>query len=345
MDLRTDDFDYHLPPELIAQEPTERREQARLLVLDRSTGTMTHDRVSGICRYLHAGDLLVANRSRVLPARLHAKKATGGAVELLLLASLGSGRWKALARPSRKLRASATLSIDRSRLTAVIEEELGEGAWVVRFEGEGDVESQVRAAGTLPLPPYIRNPAAPLDRYQTVYADQDGSIAAPTAGLHFSLSLLDEIREHRVRVELVTLHVGAGTFKPVAVDRVQDHRIHAEWGEVPAGVADAVNRTRAAGGRVIAVGTTTTRLLESAASGGELHPFCGETDLFIYPGYHFQAIDGLVTNFHLPRSSLLMMVSAFAGRERTLAAYAEAARHSYRFYSFGDAMLILSCES
>lgn len=341
MNLRTDDFDYTLPAELIAQEPAERRDMSRLMVLDRATGAITHERFSRIGAYLRPRDLLVANRSRVIPARLIGRKETGGAVELLLVQSLGPDRWRALVRPSRKLRPHMRLRIDGSGIFAVAEERAEEGEWILKFEGEGDLPSQIRRAGTLPLPPYIQNPDAPLDRYQTVYADQDGSVAAPTAGLHFSHELLNRLRESGVQVRFVTLHVGPGTFKRVTAARIRDHRMHAEWGEVPAEVADAVNQTRAESGRVIAIGTTTTRLLESAVEHGRVRAFSGETDRFIYPGYTFQAIDALVTNFHLPRSTLLMLVSAFAGRDRIQAAYAEAIRQRYRFYSFGDAMLIV----
>ncbi|MBV9280305.1 MAG: tRNA preQ1(34) S-adenosylmethionine ribosyltransferase-isomerase QueA [Chloroflexi bacterium] len=339
--MRTDDFDYSLPRSLIAQEPAERRESSRLMVLDRAARSIDHRRFADVVQLVRAGDVLVANRSKVMPARLRACKETGGAVELLLVRPIGPARWTALARPSRKLRPGMRLSIAGSPLRAVLEERRGDGDWEVRFEGPGDIQSQLARAGTVPLPPYIRNSTAPLDRYQTVYADREGSIAAPTAGLHFAPSLLDRIRERGVRVEFVTLHVGPGTFKPVTAERVSDHHMHAEWGEVSGEVAEAIESARRAGGRVVAVGTTTTRLLESATRDGEVRAFEGETDRFIYPGYRFQAIDALVTNFHLPRSTLLMLVSAFAGRDFVLAAYREAIERGYRFYSFGDAMLIL----
>ena len=341
MDLRTDDFDYTLPVELIAQEPARRREDSRLMVLDRAARSMRHERFADIGRYLASGDVLVANRSKVIPARLQARKFTGGAVELLLIRALSANTWVTLARPSRKLRAGMTLSVCRSGLVATLRDRMADGQWLVRFDGPGDVEAQLRQAGTLPLPPYIHNPGAPLQRYQTVYADREGSIAAPTAGLHFSPRLIRDLAAYGVRLELVTLHVGLGTFKPVTVERVTDHQVDAEWGMVPAAVAAEVNRARRAGRRAIAVGTTTTRLLESAARNGTLEPFCGEADLFIHPGHTFQAIDGLITNFHLPRSTLLMLVSAFAGRDLMLEAYRLAIDQRYRFYSFGDAMLIL----
>lgn len=339
--MRTADFDYTLPPELIAQAPAAERSASRLMVVNRADDTIRHDRFDRIGTYLRPGDLLVANRTRVIPARLAATRETGGHVEILLLRERGGGEWEAMARPSRKIAPGQTLAVGGSSLQVRVIAELGAGEWVMCFEGAGNVAAQLRAAGTVPLPPYIRNPNAPLDRYQTVYADRDGSVAAPTAGLHFTPALLDSLRGGGVGVEFITLHVGPGTFKPVTAERIEEHRMHAEWGEVPAVVADAVNRTRRAGGRVVAVGTTTTRLLETARQGTVSVPFQGETDRFIYPGYDFGIIGGLVTNFHLPRSTLLMLVSALAGRDLISRAYDEAVRARYRFYSFGDAMLIL----
>jgi S-adenosylmethionine:tRNA ribosyltransferase-isomerase len=340
-ELRTSDFDYDLPAELIAQAPAPRRELSRLLVLHRDSGEIEHTTFAEIGGYLQAGDLLVANRSRVIPARILARKPTGGAVELLLLRPAGAARWTAMCRPSRKLREGMVLEIPKTGLTAMLGSALGDGEWEVEFTGEGDLEERIYASGTIPLPPYIRNQHAPLDRYQTVYADRDGSVAAPTAGLHFSDDLIASLQGGGVRMSKVTLHVGPGTFKPVSADRIDQHRMHAEWGEVPQETADAVTATRAAGGRVIAVGTTSTRLLESAWCDGAVRSYTGETALFIYPGYTFRAIDGLITNFHLPKSTLLMLVSALAGRERVLHAYQEAVRLRYRFFSFGDAMLIV----
>ncbi len=341
MDLRTDQFDYDLPGELIAQQPTPRRDGSRLLVIDRRTETFTHRHFYDLPEYLQMGDVLVANRSRVRPARLLAHRETGGAVELLLLNSTSDHDWIALARPSRKLRPGMTLNIDGSRLEAVLRAPEGDGRWSVTFQGEGDIATQLREAATLALPPYIRATTAPLDRYQTIYADREGSIAAPTAGLHFSPLMLDALRQRGIYLQFVTLHVGIGTFKPITAGRVQDHHMHPEWGEVDASTAAVVNDARAVGGRVFAVGTTTTRILESAFADGGLQPLSGETTRFMYPGYHFQAIDCLITNFHLPRSTLLMLVSAFAGRELILEAYREAVLRKYRFFSFGDAMLIL----
>jgi S-adenosylmethionine:tRNA ribosyltransferase-isomerase len=339
--MRTDDFDYDLPSDLIAQNPVEHRAHSRLLVLDRHSGRIRHSRFDCLGSFLQPGDLLVANRTRVIPARLAARRASGGAVELLLLRMVRESVWETMARPGRKLRPGEVLSVDGSALRAVPEQRQPDGNWTVRFEGAQDVAAAVRAAGRLALPPYIRDSTSPDSRYQTVYADRDGSIAAPTAGLHFTHELLKELKRVGITAEYITLHVGPGTFKPVTADDVEDHRMHAEWGEVPAATAGAINTARSAGGRIIAVGTTTTRLLESAWSEGLAIPFQGETDRFIVPGYRFRVIEGLITNFHLPRSTLLMLVSAFAGRDNVLHAYREAIRERYRFYSFGDAMLII----
>lgn len=339
--MRTDDFDYHLPPELIAQEPAPQRHLSRLMVLDRARHAITHSRFDHLGEFLRPGDLIVANRTRVMRARLAARRPTGGAVELLLLREQGNGVWTLMARPSRKLREGMTLSIEGSAMAATLGQALGEGEWLARFDGGSGLHTELDRVGRLPFPPYIHNPAAPEDRYQTTYADRDGSVAAPTAGLHFTPELLESLRRQGVGVQFVTLHVGAGTFKPVTAETVEEHRMHAEWGAVPAEVAQAINEARRVGGRIIAVGTTTTRLLESSCRDGEQQPFEGDTDRFIYPGYRFRAIDGLITNFHLPRSTLLMLVSALAGREFILEAYQEAVREQYRFFSFGDAMLIL----
>jgi len=339
MELRTSDFDYSLPPELIAQEPAARRDQSRLLVLDRSTGRIRHDRFAGIGQYLRKGDVLVANRSRVIRARLEARKQSGGMVEILLVHPLSQTRWQAMARPSRRLQPGMQLDLDGD-LFARLETRDSDGIWTVCFDGP-DVAERLLTIGRLPLPPYIHSQTTPDERYQTIYADREGSVAAPTAGLHFTPELLADLTERGIETQFVTLHVGIGTFRPVAVDRVREHRMHAEWGEVPHETAEALNRVRHAGGRVVAVGTTSTRLLESVIERGRFVPFSGFTDRFIVPGYRFQAIDALVTNFHLPRSTLLMLVSAFAGRETILRAYQSAVEKRYRFYSFGDAMLIL----
>lgn len=341
VDLRTSDFDYNLPSDLIAQTPADRRDMSRLMVVDTRQGAIVHDQFANLGRYLAPGDVLVANRSKVIPARLMARRETGGATEVLLLRSLDSQRWLALARPSRKLRTGTRLIFDGSLLYGLVEERRQEGQWVISLTGVPDVRAEIQRIGTLPLPHYINNPAAPLERYQTVYADREGSVAAPTAGLHFTEDLLAELRTAGIGIEFLTLHVGLGTFRPVTVDRITEHQMHAEWGEVPADVAARIQGAREDGHRVVAVGTTSTRLLETAAATGRIEPFEGETSHFIYPGYRFRAIDALVTNFHLPRSTLLMLVSALAGRDLILRAYAEAVRERYRFFSFGDAMLIL----
>lgn len=341
MGPRTSDFEYHLPEDLIAQEPPPRRGDSRLLVVHRDTGTLEHRHFSDLPVYIRPGDLLIANRSRVRPARLLARKESGGRVELLLLRPLGADRWSALARPSRRLHMGTTLRFDESSLEATLGSPDGAGQWEVRFTGPVDSDTELRRLGTVPLPPYIRASPPDPERYQTVYADREGSVAAPTAGLHFSSEMLMTVRAKGAGVAYVTLHVGPGTFRPVKVDQVEDHHMHSEWGEVPQDVARAHNATRAAGGRIIAIGTTSTRILESAYRDQRLEPFRGETDIFIYPGYRFRAIDALLTNFHLPRSTLLMLVSALAGRDLILRAYREAVERRYRFFSFGDAMLIV----
>ena len=340
-ELRAADFDYRLPQDLIAQEPTQRREDSRLMVLHRAGGRLEHTSFAAITDYLRPGDVLVANRSKVIPARVFALKPTGGRVEFLLLRRLASANWTAMARPGRGIRPGADLAIPGSDLRIRVGARRDDSTWEIEFLGEGDVEAQVTAAGSTPFPPYIRPNPALNDRYQTVYADRDGSVAAPTAGLHFSEDLLSRIAAIGAKLLLVTLHVGAGTFKPVTVDRIAGHYMHFEWGEITPDVATDLNRARAEGRRVFAIGTTSARLLESASAEGAVTPFSGETSLFIYPGFRFHVVDGLVTNFHLPRSTLLMLVSAFAGREEVLHAYDEAIRLRYRFYSFGDAMLVL----
>ena len=340
-DLLTSDFDYDLPDDLIAQRPSDCRDASRLMVLDRRAQSIGHTSFDRLGDYLNPRDVLVLNRSRVIRARLRVRRPTGSGAELLLLRPAQDGRWLALGRPSRKLAEGMQLHVGNGAATVWLESSLGEGQWVVRFEPETDVLHLLREFGEVPLPPYIHEMSTADERYQTVYADRDGSVAAPTAGLHFTPQLLDRLAAAGVELQHVTLHVGIGTFKPVTVDSIVDHVMHPEWGEVTAAVAASVNRARQTGQRVVAVGTTSTRLLESAMARDRLTPWQGETDIFIYPGYRFRAIDALVTNFHLPRSTLLMLVSAFAGREFILHAYAEAVRERYRFFSFGDAMLIL----
>jgi S-adenosylmethionine:tRNA ribosyltransferase-isomerase len=353
--VKTSDFDYELPKDLIAQYPAERRDESRLLVVRREGGPLEHRRFREIGEYLTRGDVLVVNESRVIPARLLGKRSTGGQAEMFLLRDLGDGRWEVLVRPAARIREGSELSFGDGKLTARVEEALPDGKRVVSLSataaapggGPGvaaSVEAAIGELGAVPLPPYIDREAEPLDdsRYQTVYARVPGAVAAPTAGLHFTGELLDGLESAGVAVARLTLHVGIGTFRPVAVEDPDAHVMESERYEVRPAAARAINSAKDAGGRVIAVGTTSVRTLESVADeSGRVHEGTGSTDLFIRPPYEFRCVDVLLTNFHLPKSSLLMLVSAFAGRERTLAAYAEAVRERYRFYSYGDAMLIL----
>ena len=347
--FRTDDFDYNLPDELIAQTPVEPRDASRLLVLDRRSGAITHDIFRNIGRYLEAGDLLVANESRVLPARLYGRKATGGKIELLLLRRHDERTWEALVG-GRGVRPGAEITFARPQhdepvLLAQVIDVLPSGGRLIQFDQA--VESLLPELGAMPLPPDIHTPLADPERYQTIYSHTPGSAAAPTAGLHFTPRLLDELQAHGVRWATVTLHVGLDTFRPVQVDDPTEHKMHSEWFELSAATAEAINQVKSEGRRVIAVGTTTVRVLETAAQWAEqgghdrIHPCAGDTSIFIYPPYRFRAVDALITNIHLPRSTLLMLVSAFASREQILAAYEAAVRERYRFFSFGDAMLIV----
>ncbi|MBX5475717.1 MAG: tRNA preQ1(34) S-adenosylmethionine ribosyltransferase-isomerase QueA [Clostridia bacterium] len=340
--MRVEDFDYDLPEDRIAQAPLPDRDAARLMVLRRTTREIEDRRFFELPELLAPGDLLVLNDTRVLPARLVGRRATGGTAELLLLHPEGrDGEWRALARPHRRLRAGETLSFERG-LRATLIEKAAEGEVVVRLEAPGGWEAALREAGRVPLPPYIRRPLEDPERYQTVYAREEGSAAAPTAGLHFTPRLLEALQARGVETAYLTLHVGLGTFRPVHVERIDQHRMHAEWYRLPPETAAAVARARERGGRVVAVGTTVCRTLETRATDeGLVEPGSGWTDLFIYPGFRFRVVDALVTNFHLPKSTLLMLVSAFAGREFVLSAYRRAVESGYRFYSFGDAMLIL----
>ena len=349
MTLHTSDFDYHLPPELIAQTPAEPRDSSRLLVLhrQRSDGWIEHRGFRDLTDYLRPGDLMVFNRSRVIPARLHGRESRSGAtVEVLLVRRLEPGIWQALGRPGRRLRVGAEVTVgpssgedsaDSVHIDILATHE--NGLRTVRVSDESRLDS----LGELPLPPYIKETPDDPERYQTVYADNAGSVAAPTAGLHFTDRMLSHIRDLGVPTVWVTLHVGLDTFRPVHGEDIAGHKIHTEWFEMSEGTADAINGTRSEGGRIIAVGTTTVRTLEHVASNaaGEIGAATGDADLFILPGHQFRLVDAMLTNFHLPRSTLLMLVSAFAGRERILAAYQQAIEHRYRFYSFGDAMLIL----
>ncbi len=341
--MKLSDFDYYLPQELIAQEPAEKRDESRLMVVPKDGGPFEHRRFRDLVDYTRAGDVLVINETKVLPARLVGiKKDTGARVEILLLKSVSGSRWEVLAKPGKKVTPGSVLSFGEGQLEAWVEGVTDYGGRVVDLKCSGPLEVVLERVGLVPLPPYIKKPLMDGKRYQTVYARQAGSAAAPTAGLHFTPELMKEIKEKGVKIVPVLLHVGLGTFRPVIVDDITKHRMHAEYYEIAEEAARAINNARQQGGRVIAVGTTTTRCLESAAAAsGEVQPGSGWTDIFIYPGYRFLAIDGLITNFHLPRSTLLMMVSALAGRERILCAYREAISLGYRFFSFGDAMLII----
>ncbi|SDK97439.1 S-adenosylmethionine:tRNA ribosyltransferase-isomerase [Sarcina sp. DSM 11001] len=339
---RTADYYFELPQELIAQDPLEDRSSSRLLVMDRNTGEVTHGTFRDILRYLHPGDALILNDTKVIPARLLGEReGTGASIEILLLKRMEKDVWECLVRPGKKLRPGARAVFGDGSLKAEILEVVEGGNRLVRFEFEGIFEEVLDRLGEMPLPPYITHKLKDRGRYQTVYARYEGSAAAPTAGLHFTPELLDEVRALGVQTGFVTLHVGLGTFRPVKVDDVEQHTMHTEWYNVPEETADLINRTHQAGGRVICVGTTSCRTVESAADeNGIVHAGSDDTSIFIYPGYHFKTMDGLITNFHLPESTLIMLVSAFAGREHVLKAYEEAVRERYRFFSFGDAMFI-----
>ena len=335
--MKTAEFDYHLPPELIAQTPIEPRDAARLLQLDRSTGELAHAHFYDLPQLLQPGDVLVANESRVIPARVFARKqGSGGAVELLLLRRLDETTWQALLRAHR-VRVGTRLEV-RPDLIAEVIEVIPSGERVIRFNRP--IDPLLAELGVMPLPPYIHAPLTDPERYQTIYAHTLGSAAAPTAGLHFTSELIARLRDRQIEMLHVTLHIGLDTFKPVDTEDIEDHHIHTEYMHLPEAVAARLRAAKAEGRRVIAVGTTSVRVLETAGQ-HELQAFTGDTRLFIYPGFQFRVIDGLITNFHLPKSSLLMLVSAFAGKAQVDRAYAEAIARRYRFYSFGDAMLIL----
>ncbi|HAJ73525.1 MAG TPA: tRNA preQ1(34) S-adenosylmethionine ribosyltransferase-isomerase QueA [Lachnospiraceae bacterium] len=341
--MKTSDFNYYLPQELIAQDPLEDRSASRLLSLDRVTGEVLHRHFRDIKDFLHPGDCLVINDTKVIPARLYGvKKDTGAVIEILLLKRRENNIWETLVKPGKKCRPGAVIVFGEGRLTGEIIDVVEEGNRLIRFSYEGIFEEILDSLGEMPLPPYITHKLRDKNRYQTVYAEHEGSAAAPTAGLHFTKELLGEIGEMGVKIAHVTLHVGLGTFRPVKVDEVTDHHMHSEFYIVDEENARLINDTKKNGGRVIAVGTTSCRTLESASDqNGVLKPGSGWTDIFIYPGYEFKMIDGLITNFHLPESTLIMLVSAFAGRDHVLAAYEEAVKEKYRFFSFGDAMVIL----
>ena len=340
--MKTSDFYYELPPELIAQTPIERRDGSRLLTLDRETGRTEHRRFYELPELLRPGDCLILNDSRVLPARLLGQRLPGGgACEVLLLIDRGETVWECLVRPGRKLRTGARLTFGDGELTAEVVGEEAEGNRLVRFDYQGIFLEVLERLGKMPLPPYIKEELQDRERYQTVYSKVLGSAAAPTAGLHFTPELLEHIAAKGVGIGYVTLHVGLGTFRPVKEETIEAHPMHSEFCTVPPETAELINRTRAAGGRCICVGTTSCRTLESwAGEDGHMEPRAGWTNIYIYPGYRFKVMDGLITNFHLPESTLVMLVSAFAGREPVLAAYRQAVEERYRFFSFGDAMFI-----
>lgn len=339
--MNKSDFDFYLPEELIAQTPLEKRDTSRLLHLDKQTGEIEHKHFYDIKQYLHEGDCLVLNDSRVLPARLIGARPTGGTVELVLLKDLGDNRWECLSRPGRKTKPGQELVFGNGELTAVVEEVTLGGNRIVKFSYEGIFLEILERLGKMPLPPYIKEELQDSERYQTVYSKELGSAAAPTAGLHFTKELLAEIADMGVKICYVTLHVGLGTFRPVKADKIEDHEMHSEFCIVPDETAETVNAVMRAGGRVIAVGTTSCRTLESfTTEDGTLQATSGWTNIFIYPGYKFKCIDALITNFHLPESTLIMLVSALAGRENILNAYNTAVKERYRFFSFGDAMMI-----
>ena len=338
--MKLTDFMYDLPEQRIAQTPVEPRDHSRLMVLHRGTGAIEHRHFYDVIEYLNPGDVLVINETKVIPARLYGTRPTGGAVEVLLLKQLGPKRYETLVKPGKKLRPGAEVSFGDGRLKGRVVESTDVGGRIVEFECEGSFEAALDALGEMPLPPYIHEKLADRDRYQTVYAKQDGSAAAPTAGLHFTPELLNRIREKGVEIVPVLLHVGLGTFRPVKTENIEEHQMHSEYFEVTEEAAARVNAARARGNRVIAVGTTSVRTLESAAQDGRLIASRGNTSIFIKPGYRFQLVDALITNFHLPGSTLIMLVSALYDRERILEAYKTAVDMEYRFFSFGDAMLI-----
>ncbi len=341
-ELKKSDFYFDLPQELIAQDPLEDRSASRLLVLNRETGTVEHHMFKEITNYLRPGDCLVLNNTKVIPARLLGTKAdTGAAIEVLLLKRRDNDVWETLVKPGKKTRPGAKIVFGDGCLRAEVLDVVEEGNRLIRFDYEGIFEEVLDRLGEMPLPPYITHKLQDKNRYQTVYAKYEGSAAAPTAGLHFTEELLAQIEEMGVKIAYVTLHVGLGTFRPVKADNLSEHHMHSEHYQVTPETAELINRTKESGGRVICVGTTSCRTVESAADeNGRVHPGCGDTEIFIYPGYRFKVLDCLITNFHLPESTLVMLVSALAGREQVLAAYQEAVEERYRFFSFGDAMFI-----
>lgn len=340
--MKTEEFNFDLPENLIAQSPIEKRDESKMLLLDRNTGEITHKKFHQITEELQEGDTLVLNDTKVIPARLYGtKKDTGGKVELLLVTEEKKTQWLVMARPAKKLKLGTTVIFKEGLLEGVVKEEREEGLRIVKFTYTGDFYDVLDQLGEMPLPPYIGKSLQNPDRYQTIYSKNRGSVAAPTAGLHFTDELINKLNNKGITITYITLHVGLGTFKPVEAESILDHKMHAEFYHLSPDVEKIINQTKDRGNRVIAVGTTTCRTLESIANKkGKIEASSGWTDIFIYPGYNFQGIDGLITNFHLPKSTLIMLVSAFAGKNNTMRAYQEAIDQKYRFYSFGDAMFI-----
>ena len=342
--MKLSDFDYHLPPERIAQTPLQQRDASRLLVVDRSTRAFHHTQFSQIGKYLPDAALLVLNDTKVIPARLIGKKSgTGGKIELLLIREKEPDTWEVLAKPRRSLHIGTEVVFGNSILTAEVLAKPDDGHCIVRFDYNGEFSAILTDVGMMPLPPYIRRPpnAADKVRYQSVYAAAEGAIAAPTAGLHFTKESLDELKSNGIETAMLTLHVGPGTFQPVKVENIETHKMHAEYIHLAETEAKRIRAAQETGRKIVAIGTTVVRSLETAGTTGTVHPYSGYSELFIYPGHQFNAVDALVTNFHLPKSTLLMLVSAFAGKDLIQQAYQEALEHNYRFYSYGDAMLIL----
>ncbi len=341
--MNVEDFNYDLPEELIAQTPLENRTASRLMVLDKKTGEILHKQFKDIKEFLKPGDCLVLNDTKVLPARLFGtKQDTGAHVEILLLKNEEGDRWETLVKPAKRVKVGTVIDIGEGKMKAICRDTLDYGGRILEFSYDGIFYEILEQLGEMPLPPYIKERLEDTDRYQTVFAKERGSAAAPTAGLHFTEELLQEIQDMGVRLAFITLHVGLGTFRPVSVENLEDHEMHSEFYQMTEGTAALLNKVKQEGGRIIAVGTTSTRTLETIAKKHD-GVFVGEsgwTDIFIYPGYQFKAIDGLITNFHLPKSTLIMLVSAFAGREKILNAYKTAVKERYRFFSFGDAMFI-----
>ncbi|OFB52050.1 tRNA preQ1(34) S-adenosylmethionine ribosyltransferase-isomerase QueA [Staphylococcus haemolyticus] len=341
--MNVEEFDYDLPESLIAQTPLKDRDQSRLLVLGRNSGNIEHKHFKDVINYLETGDTLVLNDTRVMPARLFGlKEETGAKVEMLMLTRIENNDWEVLLKPAKRIKVGNKLSFGEGKIIAECIEELDQGGRIMRLHYEGILEERLNELGEMPLPPYIKERLDDPDRYQTVYAKESGSAAAPTAGLHFTDELLDEIRAKGVNIAFITLHVGLGTFRPVSVEDINDHEMHSEYYQMTQETANLLNQTKKEGHRIISVGTTSTRTLETIRRDyNEFVAVSGWTDIFIYPGFTYKAIDGLITNFHLPKSTLVMLVSAFSSRENILNAYKEAVKLEYRFFSFGDAMLII----